>query len=678
VPEFSEVFATIIESSTQSPRAMDQEDRNKTVGLLNNLLDLKPNYLEKEGMQTDLTIVANLIDSNTNDNETAYLNQSDYQVSMLNYVEDFGSLFLRDHVRDQEGGTFITEEFMLQCSRNSIEGLPKVKFSVPYGNTTAGVKVPKDFSVGSNVTSEDALDSFLVMTNFKGFKIVSNDTAPPVNSTKYVGDVAIVSFKSKFSGVENDSGKVDLLPKPVTLFFNMTSNASISIPVTKIGNEANPNCTWLNETGDYWTTQGCKLVKYDSSGVLCNCTHFTQFSVQQSGEALVEAAMSANTEQAANLGAITEIDFSSNAIGLYCVGSILLIYIVSALFFYKWDNRDLILVSKMRKNPHMKLKMVFNRHREIYQKCLELEVPNKFGDTEDTPINTLQKDTPNLDRADKSSYEKDECPTAEDKAKAMSVREMLEARKNKDVDDNEIDDLTRYRQSLLIEYGVHPSIIAHKIDLEKSKPDEKFMFKVFINAYVPKRKTKWEYFVFMHPLLELIFLVNPTLRRVSRLTIVVAALLGQLFASGFFYNTGSSEDAEEEEPMEDTLLGFQWYDFWIGVLSAMLVLPVIWILNSLFNTPLVPKNLSDEEKLKMRKKYRVKLIVGYVIAWIFMAFSAYEVTIFAIQFNMNISQLWITTFSVSTIYGFTIQPNYSIIYTYLLGWFKRRKLAKLT
>jgi len=41
-----------------------------------------------------------------------------------------------------------------------------------------------------------------VLTSVKGIKIV-NSTAPPVSSAKYIGDVAIISFKSKFSGVQS-------------------------------------------------------------------------------------------------------------------------------------------------------------------------------------------------------------------------------------------------------------------------------------------------------------------------------------------------------------------------------------------------------------------------------------------------------------------------------------------
>lgn len=666
IPNSSTLISSIINSVTQNPRAMDESARNSTLRLVDSLLEINPEVIETEEMQVDMQIIANLAGSNALDNETAYFDQSTYQVKMIDYIEDFGSLYLRDNVRNQEGATFDTDEFVMQLSRNSPDGLPKVKYSVPVGNSTAGVKVPKGFYIGNNVTATDSLDSFLVMTNFKGYKVVSNDTAPPDTSVKYVGDVSIVSFKTKLSGTENKQGTVDLLPVPVTLSFNMTSNATISIPITKIGTEAQPNCTWLNETGNYWTTSGCGLVSYDSSGIQCNCTHFTQFSVQQSGEALVGAAQSANTDEAANFAAIEDINFSSNAIGLYCAATVVGLYILLVILFYSWDKRDIALIRRMNKRPYLRLKALLNRHKHLYPLLVDASLSILSPRTTDSNPLVVKKLFEKVDKNYSSRLPTDAQYNTEEESQGqrrevLSIRELIEEHKRKKAEDSEIDDITRVRQSILIENGVHLSIVNHKINLEKSKPENGFQFRVFINAYIPKQKTKWEYFVFNHPLLAVFFLVKPTLRRVSRLTIMVCAILGRLFASGFFYNTGSSDNAEEDEPIGETMSAYTWYDFWISVLSALLVLPVVWILNCLFETPQVSKSMSFEEKAKLLKKNRIKLLIGYIIAWCFMAFTCFEITIFAIQFNLNVSQLWIMTFSFSTVYDWGVQANIIVV-----------------
>jgi hypothetical protein len=297
IPNSSSLFTSILNSMTQNPQAMDEASRNNTHWALDSLLTVKSDYMGEEESQKNMEIIANLMTSNVIDSDASYSTQSEFQVSMLNYAELFGAKVLRGTIRDQQSNVYSTDEFVIQPSRNSPEGLSEVEFLVPAGNSTAGAKVPRDFAIGTNVTALDALDSFLVVTNFKGYKLLNNETVPAEADT-YVGPVSVISFSTKLSGVQDVTGKVKELPESVLLnFTNMPSNATLTIPVSGIGSEAKPNCTWLNETGDYWTTKGCYLVSFTDSNEFCNCSHFTMFSVQSSGEGLVDASLKLTSRQ---------------------------------------------------------------------------------------------------------------------------------------------------------------------------------------------------------------------------------------------------------------------------------------------------------------------------------------------------------------------------------------------
>jgi hypothetical protein len=632
---------------------MDEASRNSTLWALDSLLDVKSDYMGEEESQKNMEIIANLMTSTFSDTDASYLTQSEFQVSMLNYAELFGAKILQGTIRDQQSNVYTTDEFVMQPSRNSPEGLSEVKFLVPAGNSTAGAKVPKDFAVGTNVTALDSLDSFLVVTNFKGFKLINNETVRPEADT-YVGPVLVISFSTKLSGVQDVTGKVKELPVSVLLnFTNMPSNATLTIPVIGIGSQAKPNCTWLNETGDYWTTKGCYLVSFSDSNVFCNCSHFTMFSVQSSGEGLIDAAQSANTEEAASLEAITQIDFSSNAAGLYLCSALIALYLGLVVVFYRWDKHDIQMIKQMKVKPHLRLKAVLNRHPHLYSLMADVE-PASEGKALMHYSDSLKEINPTFD---------------DDLVSPRPAVNLFRKRKQKQAEEV-FDKVTRRRQTILLDYGVHPRIVDQQIDMEKVKPDDGFMWKVFINAYVPLHKTKWEYFVLNNPLLGLFFLVKPTEYRVSRLTVMTCILLGKLFTSGFFYNTGSADDNEEEKGLLQVLEEYTWYDFWLAMLSVLLTLPIPWVLTVLLTVKLPSRGMTTEEKKSVWKKGIIKLIIGYVIAALFIAFVSYEVTIFAIQFNANISKVWMPTFAVSTTSTIVVTFNLSVLLVYLIDKFK--------
>jgi hypothetical protein len=111
---------------------------------------------------------------------------------------------------------------------------------------------------------------------------------------------------------------VALLESPVVLKVNnLTRGVQVTVPVRMVEEGSAPNCTYLNETGRFWVTEGCSFNETQPYAVVCICNHLTQFSAQESGEGLLEAYSSANVEEATNFSSITDLEFWSKAIGFY-------------------------------------------------------------------------------------------------------------------------------------------------------------------------------------------------------------------------------------------------------------------------------------------------------------------------------------------------------------------------
>lgn len=686
IPNISILISSMVKSMTQNPLAMNEASRTRTLSMLNVMLSIPHDYMSAAEMQNYMDIISNLIDSNLLDSQITYANQSDFQLALLPYLVSFGSSYMKNFVSNMERTTFNATSVALQMSRNSPDFIADMKFAFSAEPGSASLKMPERFAEYLNTSADSVIDSFFTVTEFKPYMVASNKTVL-VNDTAYVGHPTIVEFRMTQSGTENSSGQVDLLSTAVPLHVTgMGANATINVPIDYIGSQAMPNCTWLNETGKYWTRSGCYVISIDSKSVTCNCTHFTQFTLQQSGEDLADAAQTANIDEAINIQSLKDLNMATNAIGLYTAATIIFIYIILIVFLRRWDRSDNYNYNKLSANPALRLKIVLNRHKHLYTQMLEIE--EQYGSSLRQPkqqTNCKQRlETHDVTFYDTTSGVAGSFPQEPNTAiSERGVTQKSEAFENANSTVPEInridavfidpDEVTQMQQKLLLEYGLNKKLLNFNINLEEVKPDQGFMYKVYINAYVPNRKTLWEIFVLNYPVLELIFLVKPNLQRVSRLTVMIVAIMGRLFTSGLFYNTKDSTEAEDDQSLAELIESFSIRDFWIAILSAFIVLPICWVLHSLFDISKPARNMTPEEIAKVERKNRIKTIIAYGLSWSLIAIFSVEITIFAIQFNQNVSSLWSINFAFSSIYDFVVQGNFVILLKYLLQMMRMRK-----
>ena len=173
-----------------------------------------------------------------------------------------------------------------------------------------------------------------------------------------------------------------------------------------------------------------------------------------------------------------------------------------------------------------------------------------------------------------------------------------------------------------------------EFDFQHVKPAKGDGLMFYEDRVVRTRRTCWEIIVTHHSILGLIFRVSSTFPRMARLTIVFCALFGKLFITGFFYDSGDAKKEEDTLSAEAVVSNYTWYDFFIAVISALIVLPIILIITLLLKKRALTDDMSDQKKAKVTRRNLIRNIAGYVLAWAWMVLCSIEVTLFAIQFNV--------------------------------------------
>jgi len=590
---------------------------------------------------------------------------------VIDRIEYLASMYLEGNAINQNQTEWYTDAFNIKVGISSPKAVYSLNFTLPAVNlnTTSKINLPNNLL--KYLDADTAVASRMIDFGFKDYRLVNTSV---LNSSEVEGSQT-VSFELENVGRVNYTGQVNFTENAEALAFgNLTEPVSIKVPVRILNVNATASCTYLNETGDYWSTSGCKYKRSEMNAVICQCTHLSIFSVQDSSEGLTEAYGSANIKEATNFESITDLNFGRKAAGLYTALSILFLYILLGVVLNCLDKHDLKQLETFKTSQQQRLKMVLNRHKNLFPQLVKLARHNSLGNITSNEVPT---DNPGsrLDSVPKIKIlglEKSILMTTEcqDDIESNPTGRKVKRRDSTDVGSVNIKGLTN-----LINFGVDTQIIPDiKVDIERFAPDPKFYYRVYQVCVIEKQKSKWEIFVTSHKLAYMIFFVDENYSRFARLTVFVTALLGQLFISGLFFNNDDSAKESEETSMLDALTDFSWFDFWVAVVSALLCLPIYLLVKLFFDkakgnpASLAPENVEITVKRRMRCK-----VMAYGLSWSFMAFCMYEITIFAIQFNSEANFHWLFSFTTSTIYDLLIQGNLLFLFILIKSSCKRAK-----
>jgi hypothetical protein len=128
--------------------------------------------------------------------------------------------------------------------------------------------------------------------------------------------------------------------------------------------------------------------------------------------------------------------------------------------FYRWDKRDIRLIKLMKVKPHLRLKAVLNRHPHLYNLMADVEQPANEDkalvyspNTNDSKEISLKERNPTFETEELVS------PRPTDDLFRLSIDEILKKRKQQREQAEVFDRVTRRRQTILLDYGVHPRIV---------------------------------------------------------------------------------------------------------------------------------------------------------------------------------------------------------------------------
>ena len=152
--------------------------------------------------------------------------------------------------------------------------------------------------------------------------------------------------------------------------------------------------------------------------------------------------------------------------------------------------------------------------------------------------------------------------------------------------------------------------------------------------------------------------------RANKVLIIFSSLLGQLFTTGYFF------DAQDTQPIGESLDGYMQKAAIVGIAASLLVIP-LKIIISIF---LAGKELNEKAKRKeldeADKKERNKRGFGYILIFFWIIGSGYAISMFALSFTSIALQKWLLTFFSSfffdTIIIFNIKMFLKVIVALIL------------
>ena len=94
-------------------------------------------------------------------------------------------------------------------------------------------------------------------------------------------------------------------------------------------------------------------------------------------------------------------------------------------------------------------------------------------------------------------------------------------------------------------------------------------------------------------------------------------------------------------------------------MSALLVLPIVFVITVLLKKRKLTDDMSEYRKSKVTKRNLILNTAGYLLAWVWMLACCIEIILFAIQFNVlstqaNASKLWSVTYALATFWDISV------------------------
>ena len=322
--------------------------------------------------QSVLQVLSNLDSAKT-------IQENDTQ-SVLNSTENsirdqlvlIGRAAIQNSIRDEEPVTMSSSNFngyFQRLSPDSVQKLTIMVNSTVNNSVSASVFLPPDTLNQFQLDENEGVDVILVVSKNKpnrgGFV---NDTSVRNLTSMLVADAETVKLQFEVSGKINDYGEFVRKNRRELPVNYLKNPVNITIPFKSVSENASTTCSFYNTTSSEWSTSGCLLIAINrtSNFATCSCTHLTEFSVTDARDGAIAAASSANIDEAVNIGALANLNLTTNAIGLYIAVALLCLYVCLGALCKWLDRKEARELEDFYNDPEKNLADAISRNKDLY------------------------------------------------------------------------------------------------------------------------------------------------------------------------------------------------------------------------------------------------------------------------------------------------------------------------
>lgn len=152
--------------------------------------------------------------------------------------------------------------------------------------------------------------------------------------------------------------------------------------------------------------------------------------------------------------------------------------------------------------------------------------------------------------------------------------------------------------------------------------------------------------------------------RAIKTLVIAAALIGQLFTSGYFFNS------KDTQPISEDLAQYCQKAMIVGLAASLLVIPLKIIISVFLSGIELKEKAKKKEIEEAERKQPTFRLIGYVLIGFWLVGSGYAISMFAVNFNLIALGKWqlafFTSFLIDVIIIFNLKMFFKVILALIL------------
>eukprot|EP01022_Parablepharisma_sp_SALTPOND_P023301 TRINITY_DN489_c0_g1_i2.p1 TRINITY_DN489_c0_g1~~TRINITY_DN489_c0_g1_i2.p1 ORF type:complete len:3581 (+),score=247.31 TRINITY_DN489_c0_g1_i2:188-10930(+) len=500
-------------------------------------------------------------------------------------------------------------------------------------------KIYEDLAKGKHrdIVNVKEQNTDLLQLSFKPFEVLKDTTEVPINESVIIGTLP--------------EGKEAVFTLPVEANMAKLLNSSIMIPVYRLPDTdtwTNENCT-LDSPGitDTILNMRCKLVgREDRMADEIKGKFSATVDVVKDVFKVIRAG---NYEQLTDLNALVENPTRTLAAFL-SVGLILACLAIPEILLIRLDRSALY---------NARLETLFNQ-------CSAKEDLLQVGALHGVFAFFSQMRKKGLDNVSKKAQRQVTPVRAETEAAKGMVKKSKKPGNGFTIltkdDKQELSDaFALYKQCKMIYDDDELQNILNP-EFEKRKVLNRITQARIDDDVMKGSLTFWSLMRNEHPIFNAVAKPEITTPRSLKLIIIICALIGQLFVTGYFY------DADTDESITESSEKFVGNAIIYSIAAALLMIPLKVIISVFLVGTRLTETMTREQIEASEKKVPSFQKLGFVLGFVWVSVCLYGIAMYIVTFSDTALENWMTTFFLTLFTEVVIMSQLKILVKILIGF----------